>query len=235
METTITTAEIDVKPGLGAGGGTNSGGEGGPQGPPDPNHQDWPPGYSSEDAIEPSKYRIGMWLGLASIAMLFFALTSAYILRKYPPNLTTAAPDWQSLEIPLALWITTAVILASSISFEIARRALKKNLYEKFKSWISITTVLGFAFLIGQIIAWRQLAGQGIYLQSNPHSSFFYMLTALHALHLLGGILVLSYVMLSALRMRIGVKKRLAVEITSLYWHFMDGLWIYLFVLLFFF
>ncbi len=235
METTITTAQIDVKPGLGAGGGASSGGDGGPQGPQDPNHQDWPPGYSSEDAIEPSKYRIGMWLGLASIAMLFFALTSAYILRQYPPNLNTAAPDWQPLEIPLSLWITTAVILLSSISIEIARRALKQNQYEKFKRWISITTVLGFVFLIGQVFAWRQLASQGIYLQGNPHSAFFYVLTALHALHLLGGILVLSYVMMSALRLRIGVKKRLTVEITSLYWHFMDGLWIYLFVLLFFF
>jgi cytochrome c oxidase subunit III len=233
METTITTAEIDVKPGIGAGGGANPGGDGGPQGP-DPNPQDWPPGYSPENAIEPTKYRIAVWLGLASVAMLFFALTSAYILRQYN-SLTSDTPDWNPIQIPSALWISTAVILLSSISFEIARRALRKNLYERFKSWISITTVLGFAFLIGQVIAWRQLASQGIYLKSNPHSSFFYLLTALHALHLLGGLMVLSYVMVSALRLRIGMKKRLTVEVTSLYWHFMDGLWIYLFVLLFFF
>lgn len=233
METTITTAEIDVKPGIGAGGGTNPGGDGGPQGP-DPNPQDWPPGYSQENAIEPTKYRIAMWLGLASVAMLFFALTSAYILRQYN-SLTSATPDWNPIQIPSALWVSTAVILLSSISLEIARRALRNNQYERFKSWISITTVLGFVFLIGQVIAWRQLAMQGIYLKSNPHSSFFYLLTALHALHLYGGLLVLSYVMVSALRLRIGMKKRLTVEVTTLYWHFMDGLWIYLFVLLFFF
>jgi cytochrome c oxidase subunit 3 len=233
METTITTAEIDVKPGIGAGGGSNPGGDGGSQGP-DPNPQDWPPGYSPEQAIEPTKYRIAVWLGLASVAMLFFALTSAYILRQYN-SLTSDAPDWNPIQIPSALWISTAVILLSSISFEIARRALRKNQYERFKSWVSITTVLGFAFLIGQVVAWRQLASQGIYLKSNPHSSFFYLLTALHALHLLGGLLVLSYVMVSALRLRIGMKKRVTVEVTSLYWHFMDGLWIYLFVLLFFF
>lgn len=234
METTITTAEIDIKPGIGAGSGANSGGDGGGPEPTDPTPQDWPPGASSEDAVEPTKYRIAMWLGLASIAMLFFALTSAYILRQYK-SLTSAAPDWQPIQMPSALWMTTAVILLSSLSFEIARRALKKNQYEKFKSWISLTTVLGFAFLIGQVIAWRQLAAQGIFLKSNPHSSFFYLLTALHAVHLLGGLLVLSYVMMSAWRLRIGIKKRLTVEVTSLYWHFMDGLWLYLFVLLFFF
>jgi cytochrome c oxidase subunit III len=233
METTITATGIDVKPGLGAGGGNNLGGDGGGPKGSDANEQNWPPGYSHEDAVEPSKYRIATWLGLGSVAMLFFALTSAYIWRQF--SQTSGTPDWVAIQIPSAMWLTTAVILFSSISFEIARRALRLNQFEKFKSWISITTVLGFGFLAGQIIAWQQLAAQGIYLQSNPHSSFFYVLTGLHAVHLLGGILVLSYVMLSALRMRIGLKKRVTVEMTALYWHFMDGLWIYLFVLLFFF
>jgi cytochrome c oxidase subunit III len=234
METTITATGIDVKPGLGAGGGNNLGGDGGgPQGS-DANDRDWPPGYSPEDAIEPSKYRIAIWVGLGSISMLFFALTSAYIWRQNE-SYKSATPDWVALQIPTALWATTVVILFSSISFEIARRALQRNQFEKFKSWISLTTVLGLIFLAGQIIAWRQLVGQGIYVQSNPHSSFFYVLTGLHALHLVGGLFVLAYLMWSALRMRIGMKKRITVEMTSVYWHFMDGLWVYLFVLLFFF
>ena len=234
MDTTVTTADVKIKPGIGTGGGANLGGDGGGPQDSDPNHSNWPPGYSSDDALEPTKYRIAIWLTLASISMLFIALTSAYILRQYN-SLSSANPDWKPLQIPTALWITTAVILLSSISFEIARRALKQNHYEKFKSWISITTVLGFTFLVGQVVAWRQLAGQGIFLKSNPHSSFFYVLTGLHALHLLGGIVVLTYVLISALRLRISLKKRTTVEVTSLYWHFMDGLWIYLFVLLFFF
>jgi cytochrome c oxidase subunit 3 len=233
METTITRTDLEIKLGKGAGGGSNQGDGGNPQ-DPDSNPSNWPPGYSQENAIEPSKYRIAMWLGLASVAMLFIALTSAYILRQ-SSSMTSANPDWHPIQIPSALWITTALILLSSISFEIARRALKSNAYEKFKTWISITTVLGFAFLIGQVWAWRQLASQGIYLKGNPHSSFFYILTGLHALHLLGGIAVLSYLMIAALRLRISLKKRTTVEVTSLYWHFMDGLWIYLFVLLFFF
>jgi cytochrome c oxidase subunit 3 len=234
METTVTTDAVKIKPGIGTGGETNLGGDGGgPQGS-GPNPADWPPGYSRDDAIEPTKYRIAVWLGLASIAMLFISLTSAYILRQ-TKSLSSESPDWKALQVPSALWVTTALILLSSASFEIARRALKNNLYEKFKTWISITTALGFAFLLGQILGWRQLTSQGIYLRSNPHSSFFYLLTGLHAVHLLGGILILSYVTMAALRLRISAKKRTTVEVTSVYWHFMDGLWIYLFVLLFFF
>jgi cytochrome c oxidase subunit 3 len=234
METMVTTNAVNIKPELGTSGGTNLGGDGGGPQDSDQNPTDWPPGYSREDAIEPSKYRIAVWLGLASICMLFIALTSAYILRQ-SKSLATENPDWKALQVPSALWVTTAVLILSSVSFEIARRALKNNQFDKFKTWISITTALGFAFLIGQFLAWRQLAAQGIYLKSNPHSSFFYVLTGLHALHLLGGILVLTYVMISALRLRISFRKRTTIEVTSLYWHFMDGLWIYLFVLLFFF
>jgi cytochrome c oxidase subunit 3 len=232
METTITASGIEVKRGVG--GGTPAGGVGGgPQGPYS-NDRNWPPGYSREDALEPAKYRIGIWVGLGSISMLFFALTSAYIWRQNE-SLKSTTPDWVALQVPMALWLSTGIILLSSITFEIARRALKRNQYEKFKGWISLTTVLGLLFLAGQILAWRQLAAQGIYLQSHPHSSFFYVISGLHALHLLGGMLVLIYLMFSALRMRIGVRKKMTVEMTSVYWHFMDGLWIYLFVLLFFF
>jgi cytochrome c oxidase subunit III len=234
METLVTTNAVNIKPGIGAGGGTNQGGDGGGPQEPDQNPSNWPPGYSREDAIEPSKYRIAVWLGLASITMLFIALTSAYILRQ-TKSLATDNPDWKTLQVPSALWVTTVVILLSSVSFEIARRALKKNQFERFKTWISLTTVLGFVFLIGQVMAWRQLAAQGIYLKSNPHSSFFYVLTGLHALHLEGGLLTLCYLTIAAWRLRISARKRTTIEVTSLYWHFMDGLWIYLFVLLFFF
>ena len=98
-----------------------------------------------------------------------------------------------------------------------------------------MTTLLGVVFLAGQLIAWRQLAAQGVFINSHPHSSFFYVLTSLHGLHLLGGVIALSYVTVAAFRMRIGLKRRAAVDVTAIYWHFMDGLWIYVFVLLFFF
>jgi len=233
MPTTVTT-DAGVKPGLGSGGGQRGPGGSDPFGPPPGDSRDWPPGFTREDAIEPEKYRIGMWVGLASILMLFIALTSAYIVRGVPA-LSGGDSDWLPLAMPRILWVNTAVLLMSSVSIELARRALKKNEYDRFKAWISLTTLFGASFLVGQLIAWRQLAAQGVFINSHPHSSFFYLLTSLHGVHLLGGVIALAYVTVAALRMRIGFKRRTAVDVTSIYWHFMDGLWIYLFGLLFFF
>jgi cytochrome c oxidase subunit 3 len=232
MPTTITT-DVEVKPGIGAGGG-GPGPGGDPFGSRPSGSKDWPPGWTSEDAAEPEKYRIGMWVGLASILMLFIALTSAYIVRGVPA-LGGGQNDWLPIDMPSVLWLNTVVLLASSLSVELARRALKRNDYPHFKSWITLTTLLGVAFLAGQLLAWRQLAAQGVYINSHPHSSFFYLLTSLHGLHLLGGVIALAYVNVAALRMRIGFKRRTAVSVTAIYWHFMDGLWLYLFGLLFFF
>lgn len=227
MGTTITT-DVNVKPSAAGTDGKGSGDPGG--GPGGPNN--WPPGFTRDDAIEPDKYRIGMWVGLASILMLFIALTSAYVLRQTKG--LSDANDWVPLDMPAVLWFNTAVLLFSSISIELARRALSRNDYKRFKAWIGLTTLLGLAFLAGQLIAWRQLAGQGIYVDSHPHSSFFYLLTSLHALHLLGGIIALAYITIAGLRLRISLRRRTVVNVTALYWHFMDGLWIYLFLLLFF-
>jgi cytochrome c oxidase subunit III len=232
MPTTLTT-DLEIKPGIGAGGG-GLGPGGDPLGSRPSGPKDWPPGWTSEDAAEPEKYRIGMWVGLASILMLFIALTSAYIVRGVPA-LGGGQDDWLPIDMPSVLWLNTVVLLASSVSIELARRALKRNEYPRFKSWITLTTLLGVAFLAGQLIAWRQLAAQGVYINSHPHSSFFYLLTSLHGLHLLGGVIALSFVTIAALRMRIGFKRRTAVNVTAIYWHFMDGLWLYLFGLLFFF
>jgi cytochrome c oxidase subunit 3 len=231
MPSTLTT-DIGIKPGVG--GGRFGPGEGDQFGSGPSNSKDWPPGWSSEDASEPEKYRIGMWVALASILMLFVALTSAYIVRGVPA-LGGGQDDWLPIDMPSVLWLNTAVLLASSVTIELARRALKKNEYERFKSWITLTTLLGLAFLGGQLMAWRQLAAQGVFINSHPHSSFFYLLTSLHGLHLLGGVIALAYVTVAAFRMRIGFKRRAAVQVTAIYWHFMDGLWIYLFGLLFFF
>ena len=228
MPTTLTT-NIDIKPGGGVGPGGGDPFGRGSEGP-----KDWPPGWTHEDSLEPRKYRIGMWVALAGILMLFIALTSAYIVRSIPA-LNGGTHDWLPIEMPAVLWITTTVLFISSVSIELARRALGRNEYSSFKRWISLTTLLGVVFLAGQIIAWRQLAAQGVYINSHPHSSFFYVLTSLHGLHLLGGVIALTYVTVAAFRMRIGFKRRAAVDVTAIYWHFMDGLWIYVFGLLFFF
>lgn len=233
MPTTL-TADVNLKPERGAGGGTLGPGGGDPFGSRSAGSKDWPPGWTGDQAVETEKYRIGMWVGLAGILMLFIALTSAYIVRGVPA-LSGGDSDWLPLEMPRVLWFTTGVLLLSSVTIEFARRALKRNEYAAFKKWISYTTLFGVAFLAGQVMAWRQLAGQGVFINSHPHSSFFYLLTSLHGVHLLGGVIALAYVTVAAFRMRIGFKRRTAVDVTAIYWHFMDGLWIYLFVLLFFF
>lgn len=182
--------------------------------------------------FSPSRYRIGAWLAIASIVMLFTALISSYIVR------SASSDDWVPLAMPKVLWLSTALILISSVTMEISRRALKSLNDASYGRWLMVTAVLGIGFLASQLMAWRQLARQGVYMATNPHSSFFYLLTATHGLHLLGGLVGLSYLVLRTTRKRDtpeGELRRVgAADAASIYWHFLDGLWVSLFLLLFF-
>jgi cytochrome c oxidase subunit 3 len=152
-------------------------------------------------------YITGMFIALAGILMFFMAFVSAYIVRKDMPN-----SAWIPLQVPRAH----------------SRLSAKDD--EGFRHWWATTTFLGILFVAGQILAWRQLAAQGIFLASNPSSSFFYVFTGAHGVHLLGGILALLYVQFRATRK---VTRGTAIEVVSMYWHFMDGLWVFLFLLLY--
>ena len=182
--------------------------------------------------FSPERYRIGMWVALAAILMMFAALTSAYVFR-------AGIGGWRAVELPRVLWLSTVLILASSVTLEVARRALRWEETERYRRWLSITLLLGGGFLASQIWAWRQLAAQGVYVATSPHSSFVYILTGLHGAHLLGGLLALIYLAVRAwsraqLDEQRVAQRRAATDIVSLYWHFMDGLWLYLFGLLLF-
>ena len=225
MATTVGTRPL-TKPGIG--GGPKPRGPNG-NGAPKPNgHHRYFPDFQSAA----NRYRIGMWVGLASILMMFTALSSAYIVR------AASANDWQPLALPRILLLSTALILISSGTLEIARRKWKETVKNDYRRWWLLTFALGIRFLISQLLAWRQLVGQGVYVASNPHSSFFYLLTAAHAIHLLGGLAALAYF---SWRARVPQENQLALakshagaDAVTLYWHFMDFLWLYLFVLLFF-
>jgi cytochrome c oxidase subunit 3 len=170
-------------------------------------------------------YFTALNLGLAGILMFFMALTSAYIVRK------GLGGDWKPIALPPVLWLTTAVLLISSLTVERSRRLLAADDVGGHRGWWGITTVLGFAFLGGQYWAWLALREQGVFIASNPSSSFFYVLTAAHAVHLFGGITALLIVGLRP--WRVAVERRItAVDVTAIYWHFMDGLWVFLFLLL---
>jgi cytochrome c oxidase subunit III len=187
-------------------------------------------GQGSDGRFKDDRGRLGMWVGLASILMLFTALTSAYIVR------AGLSDDWRPLQVPSFLWASTALILVSSVTFLMAHRSIKRSDVGAYKLWVAITGLLGLGFLTTQFLAWRQLVAQGVYLASNPHSSFFYVLTGTHV-HLLGGILGLGYLLLRTWNKLPGSeainRRQKAAGVIGLYWHFMDGLWVYLFLLLF--
>jgi cytochrome c oxidase subunit III len=167
----------------------------------------------------------GLFVLLAATTMVFAALTSAFVVRR------GLSDDWASMHKPPILWVNTAVLLASSIVLDRSRQALKARDRSKFNFWWTAATALGVLFLVGQALAWRELKTAGIYIASNPSSSFFYVLTAAHAFHLLGGVAALVYVDVKALRLQLGPAKRTAIDVTAVFWHFLDGLWLYLMLL----
>ena len=171
-------------------------------------------------------YKIAIWVAIISITMLFLALTVVMLFRAMESN------DWVHTAVPPLLYFNTAILLTSSLTLEYSKRALRREAAKQFIRWLHITTGLGIAFIAGQLIVWRQLSAHGIYIATNPSSSFLYLLTAAHGLHLLGGILALLYLVFRARSIISTPSKRIVVEITAIYWHFMDGLWIYLLVLL---
>ncbi len=191
-----------------AGGDDDSGKRGGPQAPPS------------------RRYYTGVMLALVAILMFFMALTSSFIVRK------GLGGDWQPVSLPSVLWVNTGILLVSSFTIELARRRLAGADAAGFRLWWALTTALGLAFLAGQLLAWRQLVAAGAFLKSNPSSSFFYTLTASHGVHLLGGIIALLYVAVRSFE-KAQVTRAVAAEVASIYWHFMDGLWIFLFLLLY--
>jgi cytochrome c oxidase subunit III len=217
MPSTIVTEEIELirsDKGPGGGGFSGGGGDGGDSGD-----------SSGATRVPQRAYITGMFVALAGILMFFMAFVSAYIVRKDMPN-----SAWITLQVPRVLWLNTLILIASSFTLARAHSRFTAKDEDGFRHWWATTTVLGILFVAGQIIAWRQLAAQGIFLATNPSSSFFYVFTGAHGVHLLGGILALLYVQFRATRK---IARGTAIEVVSMYWHFMDGLWVFLFLLLY--
>ena len=174
-------------------------------------------------AMNPKKF--AMWLFIGSVVMLFASLTSAYIVRQ-------AEGNWLYFELPGILTISTVVILLSSVTMQLAYWSAKKDNLQNVKTLVVATTFLGVAFLVLQFLAWKDLVTNQIYLVGNPSGSFLYVITGLHGLHLLSAIVFLIIVLVSAFRFRIHSKSLLQIEMCTTYWHFLGGLWLYLFVFL---
>jgi cytochrome c oxidase subunit 3 len=205
------------------------GGGGGPIPPPDGGDD----GDGGDDrnrrgkwSPSPKRYSTAIAIGIVSILMFFMALASAFIVLRRGSNL------WVTVHLPRVLWANTCILLASSFTLESARRRLSLADSSGFRRFWLVTTVLGFLFVAGQLVAWRQLVAQGIYVASNQASSFFYIFTGAHAVHLLGGVCGLLFVSFHKFG-KTNISLPMAAEITSYYWHFMDGLWIFLLALLY--
>jgi cytochrome c oxidase subunit 3 len=172
------------------------------------------------------RYSTAIAIGIVSILMFFMALASAFIV------LRSGSAVWVAVHLPRVLWANTCILIGSSFTLESARRRLALGDAAGFRKFWLITTSLGFLFVAGQLLAWRQLVAQGVYIASNQASSFFYIFTAAHGVHLLGGVGALVYVLARKFdKKKISIS--LAAEITSFYWHFMDGLWVFLLALLY--
>jgi len=189
-------------------------------------------GGGGEHAPEPRrpntrKYATAVLLGMVSITMFFLAPTAVFVALR-----VSNLHNWSAIHLPGILWLNTVVLLLSSATLEVARRKLCLDDVTGFRRMWALTTVLGLVFVGGQVIAWRQLAAQGGYVASPLASSFFYVFTALHAVHLLGGVCALLYVQFHRFDTA-RVSRSLAAEVASYYWHFMDGLWVFLLALLY--
>jgi cytochrome c oxidase subunit 3 len=166
-----------------------------------------------------------MWVFLGTVTMLFAAFTSAYLIRR-------AAADWVRIDLPTILWLNSVVLVASSLALEAGRASLAKARPEGSARWLGVAALLGLVFLAGQLGGWRQLAGQGIFVPTSPHSSFFYILTGLHGLHVLGGLGLLFFAAGRARRGGEADRIQRLVRLCTTYWHFLGGLWIFLFLVL---
>lgn len=164
-------------------------------------------------------WQFGMWLGLGTLTVLFASLSSAYIVR--------VGGEPLSFVLPPTLWISTALLVANSIALILVRRLLARK-ERRFVRWLATSFVLAIGFLVSQVITWSILASQGIFVAANPHSSFFYVLTVVHGLHVLGGLGGL-------LRCAVHIRRRSrwpqlvrAVGMTATYWHFVDAVWLWI-------
>ena len=172
--------------------------------------------------LHPHKFTL--WVAIASIIMMFAGLTSAYIVKG-------SLPGWSTIEIPILFYYSTAVMLASSITIQLSLKAFKERNMPQYRRLITVTAILGMVFIALQIIGFMQMADRGLTLRgSSGAGQFLYIIFGLHALHVVGGVIALITMFLKAFSARSRNYDPISIELASTYWHFVDFLWIYLFV-----
>jgi len=171
-----------------------------------------------------------LWVAIISMIMVFAGLTSAYII-------STKREDWISFNLPIAFYISTVLIIVSSISFILAKRAIKKGEKTQTSLFLSISLLLGIAFIVSQFYGFKELIAAGLYFtgaQSNIATSFLYVITVTHLVHVMAAVLVLIFIVVKQFKGGYTPENYIGIELGSLFWHFLDALWIYLFLFFYF-
>jgi cytochrome c oxidase subunit III len=171
--------------------------------------------------IHPHKFTL--WVAIASIIMMFAGLTSAYIVKG-------SMPGWVNITIPKLFYYSTAVMIASSITLQVAVKAFKERNMRHYRRMVTVTAALGAAFIVMQIIAFMQLYNAGVRMEGSGAGQFLYIIFGLHAIHVLGGVIALLVLFFKAFSAKVRIYNAVPIEVAATYWHFVDLLWIYLFV-----
>jgi cytochrome c oxidase subunit III len=248
MPITSDRVEVERKPRLGGGGPGKIPHRRGFGGGDDGDHGNSGDFRSREQRMR--RYRVGMTLCIISVTAVFVLLTMVYVFRmgkgRFDEDAHRWVRDWIPLTLPyVQLWTNSLILLLSSLTLELARRSMAKKeefaamgiVPPRFKRdlpWLGITVFLGFCFLAGQVVVWNILRAQGAFLASNPSRSLFYILTGTHAVHLVGGLVVLLYAVAGRLLATKFESQRIAVEVTGWYWHYLAFLWFGIFALVHF-
>ncbi len=173
-------------------------------------------------------HKFALWLFIVTIVMIFASLTSAFIVKQ-------GEGSWLEYDLPTMFWYTSGSIILSSIVLQWGYFAAKKDRFTQVKLSLVVTLILGVAFLVGQYLSWGQLVNMEVYFVGNPAGSFIYVLTGLHAFHLISGIVFLIIVLFSAFIYKVHSKNLVRFEMCTTYWHFLGALWLYLFLFLVFY
>jgi len=179
----------------------------------------------AEQPISMHPKKFALWLFIVTVVMIFASLTSAYIVRQSEGN-------WLEFDLPEIFWYTSGIIIASSITLHWAYLAAKKDELNQVRLGMLLTTLLGIAFLVGQWYSWVALVDRDVYFVGNPSGSFLYVFTGLHAIHLISGVIFLIIVLISSFKYKVHSKDMTRMEMCATYWHFLGGLWLYLFMFL---
>jgi cytochrome c oxidase subunit 3 len=171
--------------------------------------------------IHPHKFTL--WIGLGSIIMMFAAFTSAYIVKRDQPG-------WTTFDIPRTFWYSTVVILISSVTVQLAVKSFKEREMQRYRKLITATALLGILFIVLQLVSFDHIWKTGITFRGSGAGQFLYIIAGLHAVHVLGGVIALIVLFFKAFNQKIRSYNIVPVEVASTYWHFVDLLWIYLFI-----